>query len=302
MYIDNSDSDSFIMSLWGGHHSFNKSTKTFSINRDCGLFSNITIAMYGILRLLRDGYKVENIELILNEYIDSTNIYNNLFNKKSNHLDLLDIFTLFTKEELDHCLIYGEPSYLGLGRTTRDFNTNIYHTIYKHYFNFNSDTFSIINNIEKNYNINYNNSIFIWARKTDKITETSIPELKTYIDLLISHNLYDTYTIYLQTDDISIAKESINYKNIILLDVLPFGKNPSTGFHVNLNKVSDDSFMNNYSMTKILYLKNLLSLVSIASRCKYSVIYPGNLATFIPIIKNTFNNCFCFKNNEELLS
>lgn len=297
MYIDNINNNTFSISLWGGNNYFNKLTNTLNIDRDCGLFSNITITMYGILRLLSDGYKVNNINFIINEYINNIDLYNILFYKNSDS-ESLDISS-FSQIELNNCLKYGEPNSLGLGRTTKDYNISIYNTIYKYYFNFNNIS-HIINDILHKYNIDYNKSILIWARKTDKILESSIPDLKTYIDLLISQNLYDQYNIYLQTDDIDIINESKNYQKIIILNQLPFS-NTSKGFHNKLNLISDDIFLQTYNMDKILYLKTLLALTVIASKCKYCVLYPGNLTTFIPIIKNTFDNCFSFKNSHDLL-
>jgi hypothetical protein len=85
-----------------------------------------------------------------------------------------------------------------------------------------------------------------------------------------------------------------------MINELPFSDD-SKGFHVNLNSVSDDIFYNKYKMTKVKYLQKLLSLVIIASKCKHVIIYPGNLATVIPIIRGNFDNVYSFFDTENLI-
>jgi hypothetical protein len=287
------------LDLWGGHQTYNIQDKTYSINRNCGVFSNITISMYAILKLYSDNFDVYNIELILNEYIDDiTNIHSQLFNSPNiSNLKLKE----YSESDINYSLRYGEASYLGLGRDQTHLILDLYNNIFNTYFNYNQHIHDIANNIILKNNISYDNSVFIWARGTDKITETSIPKIEKYLKILKDKNLLK-HNIFVQTDDAGIAQnfKDYNISNLHILYEIPFS-NSDKGFHNNLNNISDHLFLETYNIDKITYIKTLLALTIIASRCKYYISYPGNLSTVIPIIKNTFNNCFCFKNDTDLL-
>jgi len=284
------------LDLWGGNQTYDIETETYSINRNCGLFSNITITMYGILHLYHQGLSVKHIKLMLNEYMDeTTDIYDSLFVK---NLDILNLNT-YSNEEIYHSLRYGEPNPLGLGREKSHIILSLYNNIYNTYFQYNNIS-DLVNNIVAKYNINYENTVFIWARKTDKIYELVLPMLETYNNILLKNNLLE-HTILLQTDDSSIVEMATNqYKHIKVLYEMPFSQGDK-GFHNHLNHILDETFVNIHGYNKMTYLKKMLAMTIVASRCKYFICYPGNLTTFIPILKNTFNDCFCFKNSKELL-
>lgn len=284
------------LDLWGGNQTYDIETETYSINRDCGLFSNITIAMYGILKLYEQGLSVKHIKLMLNEYIDeTTDLYNVLFTKNLNTLNL----DAYSNTQIHHSLRYGEPNPLGLGREKSHIILSLYNNIYNTYFQYNNVS-DLVNNIVSKYSIDYENTVFIWARKTDKTYELVLPMLETYNNILLKNNLLD-HTILLQTDDSSIVDMASNqYKHIKVLYEMPFSQG-NKGFHNHLSHILDETFINIYGYDKITYLKKMLAMTVIASKCKYYISYPGNLTTFVPILKNTFNNCFCFKNREELL-
>jgi len=284
------------LDLWGGNQTYDMETETYSINRDCGLFSNITIAMYGVLKLHYQGLSVKHIKLMLNEYIDeTTDIYSSLFIK---NLDVLNL-NAYSNEEICHSLRYGEPNPLGLGREKSHIVLSLYNNICNTYFQYNNIS-DLVNNIVAKYSINYENTVFIWARKTDKTHELAMPMLETYNNILWKNNLLD-HTILLQTDDSSIVEMATNqYKHIKVLYEMPFSQG-NKGFHNHLSHILDETFVNTHGYDKMTYLKKMLAMTVVASRCKHFVCYPGNLTTFIPILKNTFDNCFCFKNSKELL-
>jgi hypothetical protein len=283
------------LDLWGGTHVYNISDKTYYLKRHAGLFSNLTVCVYGILNFINLGFTPKNISLILTEYDNTYNFYNDLFKINKDVLDLSD----FTREEIDYALRYSEPSHLGLGRAKNHVSFGILRRIIKKYYTISDSTKKIHKEILNKYNFDFDNTVFIWARKTDKPVETDVPTVDRYIQVIEENNLLN-YNIILQTDDISVSNEFNDKIKFNCLTELPFSEN-SKGFHVDLNFMLNKDFETKYNMSKIEYLQKLISLVIIASKCKYSIIYPGNLATVIPLVKGNFNNIFSFADSKNLM-
>lgn len=290
------DNDEIIsLELWGGTHHYKLSDETYYLKRHAGLYSNLTVCLYGILKFINLGFTPKNISLILTEYDNSYNFYNDLFKVSDDTLDLSDI----TQEEIDYCLRYSEPSPLGLGRQKSHVVFKILERLIKKYYELSDSTKTIHQNILNKYNIDFDKTVFIWARKTDKPVETSVPPVDRYIEILKDNNLLN-HNIIIQTDDAEVFEEFKSKINFSYLIELPFSET-SKGFHVDLNFMDNETFNSKYNMTKTEYLQKLISLVIIASKCKYSVIYPGNLATVIPLVKGSFDNIFSFRDNQNLI-
>lgn len=285
------------LDLWGGEHILDKETLNYEINRTCGLFSNMTVGMYGIMKYHSLGYLPKTISLYLSEYKYNYNFYNDLFKPNDINLNFDDI----DENEMFNFFRYCEPNSLGLGRRKNDVNFTILNRLLSKYFTLSDTCNQMIDDIIIKHNISLNNTVFIWARKTDKVFEVDIPTPETYINILKENNLINK-DIILQTDDISVLDEfkslGLNFRT---LDELPYSYT-SNGFHVRMSTSYDDEqFYNEYSMSKVEYLQKLLSISKIASMCQYSIVYPGCLSTLIPIFKNNFNNQFSFKNNTSLI-
>lgn len=283
------------LDLWGGTHEYDKLDYTYYLNRHAGLFSNLCVCSYGLLTYYNMGFKPKNISLILTEYDDTFNFYDKLFKTSNTEINFDDIST----EKFNHCLRYQEPSHLGLGREKDHINFDICKRIINKYFLLSDDTKTIIKGIIKKNKIDYNNTVFIWARKTDKIVENDVPTVDRYVDLLKEKNLLN-HNIILQTDDISVYNEFNEKISCKILNEVPFSDD-SKGFHVKLNLIDDEFFYSKYDMSKVEYLQKMISLVIIASKCKHVVIYPGNLSTVIPIVRGNFNNVYSFSNNINLI-
>jgi hypothetical protein len=190
---------------------------------------------------------------------------------------------------------------VGIGRKKSDHNYNILNRVNKKYFNINDTIINYIKEIEIANNINYDNTVFIWARKTDKDTEIPVPDAKKYIELYESLSLGDKEVI-LQTDDPRVIEDfqQFNFKFKVLNEI-PLAKNVECGFHRKLCDVSDNAFYDMYNMTKKYYLQRILALVHVASKCNTLIVYPGNLATYIPIIRGNWDNVYSFYDNSNLI-
>ena len=283
------------LDLWGGTHEYNKLDNTYYLNRHAGLFSNLCVCSYGILTYVNMGLTPENISLKLTEYDDTLNFYTELFKLNNEKFDLSDI----SDEVLQRTLRYQEPSHLGLGREKHHINFDIISRVIKKYFSLSDNTKKVYDSILEKYNIDFENTIFIWARKTDKVVENQVPSVDTYLKIIYDNNL-ENKKIILQTDDITVFNEFKSKISINILDELPFSDDLN-GFHVKLNLVSDTTFYTKYNMSKVEYLQRFLSLVIIASKCQHVILYPGNLSMVVPMIRGNFDNVYSFFDNENLI-
>lgn len=291
------------LDLWGGNNSFNIKTNSFILNRPYGLFSNITVAIYGIAKLKTLGYNVNNIELYLSEYANNYNFYPHLFNSCiDKSIDII------TNEEAYSLINTIHPTSHGLSRGWNTFVKEdltkvqyILSKIYNVYFNINQYVKTYYENITHLYNISFQDSAFIWARKTDKTNETNIPTANTYYNTLnqLSNNINH---IFIQTDDASVVEDflSINDSRISILNFIPVSTT-NKGFHERLYLIEEQDFLNTYGCSKITYLQQILAMVNVAKDCKYFVSYPGNLTTVIPMLRGSFDNCILFKNAYEII-
>ncbi len=280
------------LELWGGSHQFDTNQKIFKLNRQYGLFSNITVAIYGIAKIKTLGYDVDSINFYLAEYAINYDFYHDLF--ISSHNDLLSF------EEADKLINTIQPTSHGLTRGWNMFFKedldkvrDIAYKVYTKYFSPNNDVLLEYENITKKNNINFQKTAFIWARKTDKTNEIKIPSANEYYDSIKNINSIDS--ILVQTDDNTVVDEFLSIKDsrINILNDIPLSDSKS-GFHERLYSITDKSFIEKYNMSKISYLQKIFAMVNTASKCEYVACYPGNLTTMIPLIRKSFHNCILF--------
>lgn len=285
------------LDLWGGVHYLDTNTLIYYLNRPYGLFSNLTVCMYGIVKYILMGYTPSHIVLKLSEYKSNYDFYPDLFQANENYnID----FSNISEKEFEDFLKYCEPNFLGLGRKKDDVNFNILFQIKEKYFSISAKVQNILDDMIQKHNICVDNTIFIWARKCDKVYEVEIPEINDYLNVIKNNELFG-YKIIIQTDDASVLESFTNTNiNFTTLNELPYSTSKN-GFHNNLNIIDDSHFESSFNLTKIEYLQKLLALAYLASKCKYTITYPGCLTTYIPILKNNFINSFNFKNKNELL-
>jgi hypothetical protein len=259
------------------------------------------MSLFGVCMLKQTSYRVSNIRLCLNEYEHNYDFYNDFFQTQQNSFEI-------SEEEANLVVNNLHPTNYGLSDLSHRFNKQkltellpILIKLYNKFFTINNDIKYEIENILNTYNINYSMSAFIWARKTDKVTESRIPNTIDYIKQLDNTNIKK---IYFQTDDVSILEEIAIIKTIddriIVLNELPTSNDTNKGFHSHLYNVSNADFMNRHNMSKIDYLKKFLAITHIASQCNYFVSYPGNMLTIVPLMRQSFNNCILFIDNQNI--
>ncbi len=158
------------------------------------------------------------------------------------------------------------------------------------YFNFSDAVVAMSEQIMKQHKIDLTVTTFVWARKTDKVTECTMPSAAEYNLLLDIHGAKSTDVI-VQTDERAVldefTREGIVHRYI---DVLPLSSG-AQGFHHTDGCLSEADFQAKFSMSKVEYNVRFMALIRIASLCKTVIISPGNLQCLIPLMRRSTRGC-----------
>jgi hypothetical protein len=270
---------------------YSQETKTYSSTKDSGIYSIFNWIIRKIALLEMNGFPVETLKI---DY-HNQEIYDLLFEKKEcelNFSDISDEEKIFFEEKLD-------TTGWGLGDDVKLLNFKITNKIINKFFNPSKLVLECYDNLIKSNNIDLNNTIFVWARSTDKSGETRLPNVEDYLKVINSINLSNK-EILLQTDDYRILNGfngcNLNLKTIKEIPISGTLK----GFHIEMNEIGNDSFKSKYKITKDEYLLQMYCLSLIAKNSYKSILYPGNPTTYVPMIKGSFDNCYLFKDDNQL--
>jgi hypothetical protein len=282
-----------ILSL--NYESYNQETKSYQFKRDAGLYANLVWVIRKIALLELNGYKVESVELILDEY-NGEEAFDLFFEKNNNQIDYSNI----SDKDKSYFEQYLITSAFGLGiDDVKHLNFNITNQVIDKFFTPKESIVSYYNNLMYSNNIDINNTVFVWARSTDKSGESRIPDTSAYIGILNTLNL-EGKEILIQTDDYRVLNDfkgsNLKFKTI---PQIPMSNN-LIGFHNELKDIRDDKFISIYNITKQEYLIQMYCLSLIGRDSYKTILYPGNPTTYIPIIKKSFDNCYLFKDNAQL--
>jgi hypothetical protein len=282
-----------ILSL--NYESYNQETKSYQFKRDAGLYANLVWVIRKIALLELNGYKVESVELILDEY-NGEEAFDLFFEKNDNQIDYSNI----SDKDKSYFEQYLITSAFGLGiDDVKHLNFNITNQVIDKFFTPKESIISYYNNLMSSNNIDINNTVFVWARSTDKASESRIPDTSAYIGILNTLNL-EGKEILIQTDDYRVLNDfkNSNFK-FKTISQIPMSNN-LIGFHNELKDIRDDKFISTYNITKQEYLIQMYCLSLIGRDSYKTILYPGNPTTYIPIIKKSFDNCYLFKDNAQL--
>ncbi len=172
------------------------------------------------------------------------------------------------------------------------------------YFNFSDAVVFRSEKIMRDFGVLPLETLFVWARKTDKVKECEMPDVQAYTEMIRKNGL-GKYRVILQTDDVSVL-DDFRKAGIVFqtLDVLPLVSG-ERGFHLTDGCLSEDAFYNKFGMSKVEYNIRFMALVRIASLSEAVLLYPGNLQCFIPMMKRSLKNCFVLsgdmKQKKEIL-
>jgi hypothetical protein len=270
---------------------YSQESKTYISKKDSGLYSILVLLVRKIALLELNGFPVENLEI---QY-HNEELYGLLFEKKDIQLDFSNISNeekIFFEEELN-------TTGFGLGSNVKLLNFNITNQIINKFFTPNKTVLDYYENLIKKNNIDLDNTIFVWARSTDKSGETRIPGIFAYLSVIRSIEPSDK-EVLLQTDDIRVFKDFSSSKiKIKTIPEIPIS-DKLRGFHNEMNEMSDDKFKTLYNITKHEYFLQMYCLSLIAKNAYKTILYPGNPTTYIPMLKGSFDNCYLFKDDNHL--
>ena len=270
---------------------YSQETKTYTSKKHSGLYSIFNWIVRKIVILELNGFSVENLEI---DYYNQQ-IYDLLFEKKEGKLDFSDI----SDEEKIFFIEKSDTTGWGLGDDVKLLNFKITNKIINKFFNPSKLVLECYDNLLNSNNIDLNNTIFVWARSTDKAGETKLPSLETYLKIINPINSSDK-EILLQTDDYRVLNSfkgcGLNLKTI---KEIPTSET-LRGFHMEMCEISNDTFKSKYKITKDEYLLQMYCLSLIAKNSYKSILYPGNPTTYVPMIKGSFDNCYLFKDDNQL--
>ena len=281
-----------LSNILSNHHYelYSQETKTYTSKKHSGLYSIFNWIIRKIALLEMNGFPVETLKI---DY-HSQEIYNLLFEKKEGKLDFSDVS--------DEEKIFFEKmitSGWGLGDDVKLLNFKITNKIINKFFNPSKLVLECYDNLIESNNIDLNNTIFVWARSTDKCGETKLPSLETYLKIINPINSSDK-EILLQTDDYRVLNSfkgcGLNLKTI---KEIPTSET-LRGFHMEMCEISNDTFKSKYKITKDEYLLQMYCLSLIAKNSYKSILYPGNPTTYVPMIKGSFDDCYLFKDDNQL--
>jgi len=275
---------------------YDEETKTFQLKRDGGLFALLNDAILKTILLELNGFKVDKLEIEGETYIRNFNLFPELFEIKKLEID----FSKLSEDSKQMFLKNSSSSYTGISNNPKTLDFQITNQVISKFFNPNEHVIEWYKKFVLFLNVELKNLIFIWARKTDKVTETTVPDVWEYKKIL---DRIDTKNkkILLQTDDLTVLNEFKNSE--IKFITLPYIKSNTDGkipFHVNLCDIPDKEFEKQNGVTKIEHLRQMVALSLISKNAGLSILYPGNPTTFIPLLKGSTDNCLLFKNGYNL--
>ena len=159
------------------------------------------------------------------------------------------------------------------------------------YFSLSDEVNSMVLEMEEKYNINYENTISVFYRGNDKITETSIP---TYDDIIIKAK--------------EILNKNPNIKFLIQSDETEFIEKIQTEFENTFYFVDEIRHMKKcrntvdrvYKDKNYEFSKYYLAITIIMSKCKYIICGSGNCSQWIVFFRGNANNICQNLNNKWL--
>ena len=242
------------------------------ITHSAGFFSNCSVTLWGLTRMYpSERYMKVNWpcqDLWRNDDQAGKNLFDLYFDPNSD----LDTHALAKLSPIDHHGVY------------RDLRFDKLTPYISNYFAPSEIVRKQLNELVNKYEIDYNNTIGLAYRGTDKFTElTPVPPryYATEVQRLISKN--PRLRVLLQTDQEQIrdifAKEL--GESVFYFSELPVTKS-STGIH---NMSREDWGISNFEFGVML-----LAVVNIFAKCKYVVTHTGNVSLWMYLYRGSARN------------
>lgn len=168
--------------------------------------------------------------------------------------------------------------------------------VVKKYFSPSKQIINMIESIKQKYNINYDNTIAVYYRGTDKASETKIATFADFYSKVKEiSKLAPKKQIIIQTDtsqflDYINNENKNNEHNIIIL-------NENSTSYSNRGIHKEKTNKENYND-----MLSLFAIVLILSKCKYIICGSGNVSLWIMLYRENNKNVYQFLNGKWLIS
>lgn len=146
----------------------------------------------------------------------------------------------------------------------------------------------IVSNMEKKYNIIYDNTLAVYYRGTDKNIETKLsPFDDFYYQIMVIINVNKNIKILIQTDTSQFI-DYINSKNLENIIIINENKTSYTNKGIHNEQSRNENY---YDML------NFLSTVLIISKCKYIICSSGNCSIWMMLYRGNNKNVIQYLND-----
>jgi len=166
-----------------------------------------------------------------------------------------------------------------LDYSTLDYNDIV--PLIQKYFSPSTQIIHTMESLEQKYHIDYNNTIAVYYRGTDKYKETQIPSFEIFYDKICElRELHKNTQIIIQTD----TSPFVDYMNDKKLEnVLFFTENVTSYSNIGIH--FENTYEQNY---KDMF--HLFPIFLILSKCKYIICGTSNVSHWIMMYRGNSNN------------
>lgn len=284
-----------------GTNTFDSETQELCLSRGCGLGSNWNVLVHLLLVLKLRGIVPQKISTNLVD-LHGFNLYQDILYVDRHGVETWKSLSPAIFRNAAATLV---PNYYGMGNTRDDIDFAILGPLFDAYFNLQEGVHRNAEAIIKKNQIVLDETVFVWWRKTDKVTEVNwfrSDARYPSIDDLVSHIPKNRPVIF-QTDDVEIYFEMKQRSDVAFesLNILPLSYIPGRGFHHGEITASDPArFFRKYATSLEQHFIDLVSLIFVAAKCRFFVGYPGNVSMLVSFLKRGFANTVFFKSSDEL--
>jgi hypothetical protein len=243
-----------------------------------GFFSSCSVKLTQIVDFI-------NLNKKLPDVVDSSELFEFYKNDKIKDISLeyFENYNNITDIYISHPIHYNHTN-----QFTNYSNLHYEYIIplIKKYFSPSVKINEIIGNIEKKYNFEYDNTVAVYYRGTDKIIETQLASFDEFYKQIIEiTNKNKNIKILIQTDTAQFIDyiNSKNLENIIII-------NENKTSYKNIGIHNEEKNENYYQMFYFL------STVVIISKCKYIICSSGNCSIWMMLYRGNGKNIIQYLN------
>jgi hypothetical protein len=247
------------------------------VTHNAGFFSCCSVKLNAIIHYINLNFK-------LPDSVDSSRQFS-MYKKDHNDITF-DFFKKDNHVPIQYPINY-HRDYQFMNYSKLDYQHII--PIVKKYFSPSDKILTIVECIKTKYNIDYNNTIAVYYRGTDKYTETQLASFDIfYTKIKELNDLHVDKKILIQTD----TSQFIDYihtkklKNIVII------KENSTSY-TNKGIHNEKTRVENYHDMLILF-----STFIVLSKCNYIICSSGNCSIWMMFYRENSKNVFQFLNDK----